>query len=71
MRELFGRGTLFGATVLPNVEDGGWFQPLGVMLLAPSAFFILGWSVVTRSTVLSSGLVGCTMSLMSQRIPPM
>ncbi|MDJ0631337.1 MAG: NADH:ubiquinone reductase (Na(+)-transporting) subunit D [Rhodobacter sp.] len=48
VRELLGRGTLFGFTVLPSVEDGGWFQPLGVMLLAPSAFVILGlliWAI--------------------------
>lgn len=42
VRELIGQGTLFGATVMPAVEDGGWYQPLGFMLLAPSAFFILG-----------------------------
>jgi len=41
-RELLGQGTLFGWTVLPLTEDGGWFEPLGVMLLAPSAFIILG-----------------------------
>ncbi|MDO9524699.1 MAG: NADH:ubiquinone reductase (Na(+)-transporting) subunit D [Gemmobacter sp.] len=40
-REGLGTGTLFGVTVLPLASDGGWFQPLGVMLLAPSAFFII------------------------------
>ena len=42
LRELFGLGTLLGYTVLPSAEQGGWFTPLGLMLLAPSAFFILG-----------------------------
>jgi len=42
IRELFGAGTLLGYTVLPTVADGGWFQPLSLMLLAPSAFFIIG-----------------------------
>lgn len=42
LRELLGRGTLFGVTVLPATADGGWYEPLGFMLLAPSAFFILG-----------------------------
>lgn len=47
-RELFGSGKLFGMQVLPLVEQGGWFTPLGLMLLAPSAFFLLGglvWAV--------------------------
>lgn len=42
LRELLGRGTLFGETVFPATADGGWYEPLGFMLLAPSAFFILG-----------------------------
>lgn len=45
IRELFGAGTLFGMVVLPRATEGGWFEPLGVMLLAPSAFFILGFLV--------------------------
>ncbi|MBY6090710.1 NADH:ubiquinone reductase (Na(+)-transporting) subunit D [Maritimibacter alkaliphilus] len=42
IRELFGAGTLFGLTVLPLAEEGGWFTPLNLMRLAPSAFFLLG-----------------------------
>lgn len=42
IRELLGTGNLLGHPVLPTVEAGGWFQPLGLMLLAPSAFFIIG-----------------------------
>lgn len=42
VRELFGAGTLYGQTVFVTVHDGGWFVPLHLMLLAPSAFFILG-----------------------------
>jgi Na+-transporting NADH:ubiquinone oxidoreductase subunit D len=48
LRELFGKGELFGVTVLPLAQAGGWFTPLGLMLLAPSAFFLLGllvWAV--------------------------
>ena len=46
-RELFGSGQLFGFTVLPKqqVVDGvaeGWYEPNGLMLLSPSAFFIIG-----------------------------
>lgn len=42
IRELFGAGALLGYQVLPLVENGGWFEPLRLMQLAPSAFFILG-----------------------------
>lgn len=45
IRELFGTGNLLGYSVLPTIDDGGWFQPLGLMLLAPSAFFIIGFLI--------------------------
>ena len=48
VRELFGRGQLFGWQVMPLADQGGWFTPLSLMLLAPSAFFLLGglvWAI--------------------------
>ncbi|BDM63352.1 Na(+)-translocating NADH-quinone reductase subunit D [Shewanella sp. NFH-SH190041] len=42
VRELFGNGTLFGMEVLPKVTDGGWYYPNGMLLLPPSAFFLIG-----------------------------
>jgi Na+-transporting NADH:ubiquinone oxidoreductase subunit D len=42
VRELTGAGKLFGFTVLPLVKDGGWYSGNGLMLLAPSALFIIG-----------------------------
>jgi len=51
IREGLGSGTLFGMPVLLKLSEGGWFQPLGFMLLAPSAFFIIGlliWLIRTR-----------------------
>jgi Na+-transporting NADH:ubiquinone oxidoreductase subunit D len=42
-RELFGSGKLFGATLLnPITNPDGWYNPNGLMLLSPSAFFIIG-----------------------------
>ena len=41
-RELFGAGKLFDLTILRTVNDGGWYLPNGLMLLPPSAFFIIG-----------------------------
>lgn len=49
-RELFGAGKWFGIQVLPVATDGGWYVPNGLMLLPPSAFFIIGliiWGVRT------------------------
>ncbi|HCH02744.1 MAG TPA: NADH:ubiquinone reductase (Na(+)-transporting) subunit D [Vibrio sp.] len=44
-RELLGSGSIFGMQVLPLISDGGWYQPNGMMLLAPSAFFIIGFLI--------------------------
>ncbi|UYG01347.1 MULTISPECIES: NADH:ubiquinone reductase (Na(+)-transporting) subunit D [unclassified Halomonas] len=41
-RELLGAGSVFGFTVLPTVQDGGWYIGNGLLLLPPSAFFIIG-----------------------------
>ncbi len=41
-RELFGFGTLFGITVLKTTNNGGWYVPNGLMVLAPAAFFLIG-----------------------------
>ena len=50
LRELIGSGKLFGIPVLETVQNGGWYLPNGLFLLAPSAFFIIGlliWAVRT------------------------
>ncbi|MCK4938971.1 MAG: NADH:ubiquinone reductase (Na(+)-transporting) subunit D [Rhodospirillaceae bacterium] len=50
LRELLAAGTLMGQAVLPLAESGGWFTPLKMMSLPPSAFFLLGllvWAVRT------------------------
>ncbi|OEF26295.1 NADH:ubiquinone reductase (Na(+)-transporting) subunit D [Vibrio rumoiensis] len=44
-RELLGSGRLFGMQVLPLISEGGWYQPNGLMLLAPSAFFLIGFLI--------------------------
>jgi len=50
IRELTGAGTLLGYPILPLVADGGWYQANGLMLLPPSAFFIIGLLIwVVRS----------------------
>ncbi|GAB6050209.1 NADH:ubiquinone reductase (Na(+)-transporting) subunit D [Hydrogenophilus islandicus] len=50
IRELLGSGTLFGHPVLHTVTEGGWYVPNGLLLLPPSAFFLIGliiWAVRT------------------------
>jgi Na+-transporting NADH:ubiquinone oxidoreductase subunit D len=48
VRELFGTGALLGVPLLPLVHDGGWYVPMGGLLLPPSAFFLIGlliWAI--------------------------
>ncbi len=45
IRELFGSGKLLGFTVLKPITEGGWYQPMGIMVLAPSAFFLIGFFI--------------------------
>ena len=42
VRELTGSGTLLGFEILPLVTNGGWYYSNGLMLLPPSAFFVIG-----------------------------
>ncbi len=53
IRELLGSGKLFGIPVLPLVTDGGWYEANGLLLLSPSAFFLIGffiWGLRTWKT---------------------
>ena len=53
IRELFGSGKLFGVEILALANEGGWYVPNGLMLLPPSAFFIIGgfiWLLRTFKT---------------------
>ncbi len=52
-RELLGSGKLFGVTVMPVVTEGGWYNPNGLMVMSPSAFFLIGlgiWALRTWKT---------------------
>jgi Na+-transporting NADH:ubiquinone oxidoreductase subunit D len=51
IRELFGAGSLLGIEILPTVANGGWYQPNGLLLLPPSAFFIIGGFIWILRTV--------------------
>lgn len=45
IRELFGAGTLLGYEIFPLVTEGGWYYTNGLLLLPPSAFFIIGFFI--------------------------
>ena len=51
VRELFGAGSLFGFEILPLINNGGWYQANGLLLLPPSAFFIIGMLIWIIRTV--------------------
>jgi Na+-transporting NADH:ubiquinone oxidoreductase subunit D len=42
IRELFGSGTLLGYEILALATEGGWYVSNGMLLLPPSAFFLIG-----------------------------
>jgi Na+-transporting NADH:ubiquinone oxidoreductase subunit D len=44
-RELLGSGSVLGAQLLPIVAEGGWYVPNGLMMLSPSAFFLIGFFI--------------------------
>jgi Na+-transporting NADH:ubiquinone oxidoreductase subunit D len=53
VREPLGSGTLMGFELLPKVTEGGWYVPNGMLLLSPSAFFIIGlfiWAIRSWKT---------------------
>jgi len=53
VRELFGSGSLLGIQILETVNNGGWYQPNGLLLLPPSAFFLIGlfiWALRSYKT---------------------
>jgi Na+-transporting NADH:ubiquinone oxidoreductase subunit D len=45
VRELLGNGSLFGIVILPLDRNGGWYNPNGLLLLPPSAFFLIGFMI--------------------------
>lgn len=44
-RELFGSGSVMGFVIMPLDRDGGWYNPNNLMLLPPSAFFLIGFMI--------------------------
>ncbi len=51
VRELFGSGKLFGVEIFQTVNDGGWYITNGLMVMSPSAFFLIGCMIWILRTV--------------------
>lgn len=69
IRELLGAGSLLGYQVLVPESEGGWFEPLGLMQLAPSAFFIIGLLVWALRSFWTAQAEPPKFSLTQQRVP--
>lgn len=47
-RELLGFGTVFGVEILPLIQNDGWYQGNGLLVLPFSSFFLIGlliWAI--------------------------
>lgn len=51
IRELLGAGKLFGVTIMPTVNEGGWYEPNGLMVSSAAAFFIIGGIIWVLRTI--------------------
>ncbi|QJR81580.1 NADH:ubiquinone reductase (Na(+)-transporting) subunit D [Alteromonas pelagimontana] len=45
VKELFGFGTILNFEILPLVQNGGWYQGNGLLILPFSSFFLIGGMV--------------------------
>lgn len=53
VREPLGAGTIMGYEIVSTVSNGGWYVPNGLLLMSPSAFFIIGlfiWAIRSWKT---------------------
>lgn len=68
IRELFGAGTLLGYEILAPISTGGWYQPNGLLLLPPSAFFIIGGFIWILRSVKTNQLEKVNFRIMNAQV---
>ena len=51
IKELFGVGTILGFEILPLIQNGGWYQANGLLILPFSSFFLIGGLVWVIRTI--------------------
>jgi Na+-transporting NADH:ubiquinone oxidoreductase subunit D len=54
IRELFGSGSIFGITVIPQSLYEAGYEDMGLMLLAPAAFIIIGLMAWLQKYIVNS-----------------
>lgn len=69
VRELLGAGSLLGVQVLKPAAEGGWFEPFGLMQLAPSGFFIIALLVWVIRSVRREQVDAAKFSLWFAKVP--
>ena len=51
VREIFGTGKVLGISVMTLQSEGGWYNPNGLMVLPPAAFFLIGLGIWIMRTM--------------------
>jgi Na+-transporting NADH:ubiquinone oxidoreductase subunit D len=51
VKELLGFGTLLGFEILPLIQNGGWYQGNGLLILPFSSFFLIGGLIWVIRTI--------------------
>ena len=51
IKELFGFGTILGFEILPLIQNGGWYQANGLLILPFSSFFLIGGLIWVIRTI--------------------
>ena len=51
IKELLGFGTLLGFEILPLIQNGGWYQGNGLLILPFSSFFLIGGLIWVIRTI--------------------
>ena len=50
-RELFGSGTVFGMQIIPQIAYDGGYSNVGLFVLSPGAFIILGLIIWVQRSI--------------------
>ena len=69
IRELLGTGSLLGYGVLIPKAEGGWFEPLGLMQMAPSGFFVIALLIWAIRSIRIEQVDAPELALKTKRMP--
>ena len=69
IRETLGTGAIYGYAILPLAGDGGWFEPLGLLQMAPGGFFVIALLIWVIRSLRSDQVETPKLTLQSGRGP--